>query len=84
MPTNDDRRPGWQARHGGDFDSSNSGDNVVAFRPTRNSSLAYGRTIVFEIRAGDLKQAVMDAYFDHLIDARGVAEVFAEYGLERD
>jgi len=42
------------------------------------------RVITFKIHASDLKQAVMEAYLDRLIDARAVADVFAEYGLRAD
>lgn len=42
------------------------------------------RIILFAIRAGDLKQAVMDAYLNGLIDALAVEDCFAEYGLHHD
>ena len=42
------------------------------------------RIIVFRIRAGDLKQAVIDAYLDHLIGAWDVEDIFADYGLHHD
>lgn len=40
--------------------------------------------IVITIRAGDLKQAVMNAYYDRIINAQDVQSVFAEYGLKHD
>lgn len=59
--------------------------NIVPLRrhrapkaPVRN------RLIILAVRAGDLKQAVKAAYHDSLIDARDVADVFAEYGLRDD
>jgi hypothetical protein len=55
---------------------------VVPFRPRYSSRR--DRVIVFAIRAGDLKQAVMDAYLDHLIDTRQVQDVFTAYGLCHD
>lgn len=36
MPPNDNRRPGWQARHGGKYDSSGDG-NVVQLFPHRKT-----------------------------------------------
>jgi hypothetical protein len=55
--------------------------NVVPFRPRQRPP---ARIISFRIRAGDLKQAVINAYLDHLIEARDVESVFREYGLEHD
>jgi hypothetical protein len=64
----------------------NGDDNVVPFRPrrVRHPQAARGRVIFFAARASDLKQAVMNAYLDRLIDAHDVADVFAEYGLRHD
>lgn len=42
------------------------------------------RVITFKIRAATLKEAVLNAYFDKLIDAHDVDEVFLEYGLRHD
>lgn len=58
----------------------NNTSNVVPFRrrPRRE------RVITFRIRASSLKEAVVNAYLDHLISVDDVAACFAEYDLAND
>ena len=58
--------------------------NVVPFRRPRGKRPRRERIIVFAIRAGALKQAVFEAYYKGLIQARDVEDVFGEYGLKHD
>jgi hypothetical protein len=56
--------------------------NVVRCIPRHRPG--HDRIIAFKIRASSLKEAVLNAYLDRLIDAGDVEDVFREYGLRRD
>ena len=63
MASNKNRRPGWQARHGGDYIDSSS-VNVLAFR-TKFQPSPFDRltaqVVLAQFRAGTLPEAVMVA-----------------------
>jgi hypothetical protein len=66
MAQKDDRRPRVAPRTGGDYDGSNSGANVVTFKPTRNpAALPFdrltARLVMDRLAAGTLDPAIVAA-----------------------
>ena len=63
MGSNDNRRPGWQARHGGEYDSSSNAANVIAFPSQINGRSPFGRLtatmVLAQFRAGVLPEGIL-------------------------
>jgi hypothetical protein len=70
MPSNNNRRPGWQARHGGKYDSENNGKIVRLPLPhkRRLNNPPFDQLtralVIDRHRRGVLPQAVVEALVD--------------------